>query len=62
MSLLKSANMALSFLLELCMLAALAYWGFQHEALILKIILGVGVPLAVVVIWGVFLAPRSARR
>jgi hypothetical protein len=29
MRLFKSVNLALRFLLELCALAALAYWGFQ---------------------------------
>ena len=29
MEIIKAANLALSFLLELCALAALGYWGFQ---------------------------------
>jgi Protein of unknown function (DUF2568) len=63
MAVLKSANLALAFLLEICMLAAFAVWGFQASLeTVVKIILGVGVPLLAVVIWGIFLAPRSARR
>jgi uncharacterized protein DUF2568 len=62
-SLLKTANLALAFLLELLMLAAFGYWGFQASTeTVVKIILGVGVPLVVVLIWGMFLAPRATRR
>jgi hypothetical protein len=49
--------LTLMFLLELAMLAALAYWGWtQHEGL-LRVILAVGVPLAAAVLWGVFRVP-----
>lgn len=59
---LKSINLAVAFLLELCMLAALAYWGFQAESTLLKIVLGIGAPALAIVIWGLFMAPRSPRR
>ena len=63
MNILKAANLALSFLLELCMLAAFAYWGFTTgTALIAQLLLGIGVPVVVIVIWGIFLAPASTRR
>lgn len=62
MAALKAINAALSFLLELCMLAAFAYWGFQNESPILKIILGIGVPVAIIAFWAIFMAPRSERR
>jgi Zn-dependent protease len=63
MSLLKGANLALAFFLELGMLAAFFFWGIQTgtETLV-KIILGVGAPLLVAVVWGLFLAPKSSRR
>ncbi|MDQ6660257.1 MAG: YrdB family protein [Chloroflexota bacterium] len=61
MELIKSVNLALRFLLELCAVAALAYWGFQSgSGLIMKIILGVGVPLLTVVIWAIFVASNAA--
>ena len=57
---LRSANLALSFLLELCLLAALAYWGFSTQtSTAIKILLGVGTPLLVAVVWGLLLAPRA---
>jgi hypothetical protein len=63
MVLIKSANVAVRFLLELCLLAALGYWGFQTErGLIVKIVLGLGLPLLVAILWGIFLAPASSMR
>ena len=45
------------------MLAAFAYWGFHTgQSTILKIGLGIGTPLLVAVIWGLFMAPNSSRR
>ena len=63
MTIAKSANLALSFILELCMLAALGYWGFKTgSATLVQLILCLGIPLLTAVIWGIFLAPASARR
>jgi 4-amino-4-deoxy-L-arabinose transferase-like glycosyltransferase len=63
MKILRAANLALSFLLELCMLAAFAYWGFTIGAgLFAQLLLGIGVPVIIIVIWGIFLAPASTRR
>jgi Protein of unknown function (DUF2568) len=60
---LHNGNLALAFLLEVLMLAAFVFWGFQASTeTLVKILLGVGVPLVVIVIWGMFLAPRSTRR
>ncbi len=60
---LKMGNLALAFLLELCMLAALVAWGFQTGGSpLVRVLLGVGVPLLVILIWARFMAPSSARR
>jgi hypothetical protein len=57
----KTANLALRFLLELCALVALGYWGFKTGGgLITKLALGIGAPLLAAVVWGTFLAPRAA--
>jgi Na+-transporting NADH:ubiquinone oxidoreductase subunit NqrE len=62
-SILKVANLALSFFLELCMVLAYGYWGFTTGSrLIMQLLLGIGVPLIVIVIWGIFLAPASKQR
>lgn len=63
MSALKRVNLALSWLLEIAMLAAFAYWGLRTgSSLWLKLLLGIGAPVAVIFLWGVLLAPRSGRR
>jgi hypothetical protein len=59
----KLINLGVAFLLELCMLAALGYWGFQTGSSgLVKVVLGIGGPVIAAVIWGFFLAPRSTRR
>jgi uncharacterized protein DUF2568 len=50
----KAANLGLRFLLELCLLAALAYVGLQ-----LNVVLSVVLPVAAAVVWGLFVAPRA---
>jgi hypothetical protein len=60
MSLIQSANLALRFLLELCALAALGFWGFQAGPnLLTKVAFGIGTPLLAAIFWGLFVAPRA---
>jgi hypothetical protein len=60
---LRAANLALRFLLELAALAALAYWGSQAGATVLKnVLLAVAAPLAFATLWGLFAAPKAPRR
>jgi len=59
---LKAVNLGIRFLLELAMLGAICYWGFKtHSSWALKILFGVGLPLLVAVLWGVFIAPKAMR-
>lgn len=63
MNFIKSANIALSFLIELAMLFAFGHYGFQAgQDLALKWLLGFGLPLLVAILWGAFFAPKAARR
>ncbi len=56
----KGANLALRFLLELCALGALGCWGFKtRNGTLTKIVLGVGVPLVAAVVWGTFVSPQA---
>ena len=56
----KNANLALAFFLELGVLAALGYWGFQTgQGTIARIGLGIGAPVVAVVMWGLFGAPKA---
>ena len=60
MELIKGANLLLRFLLELCALGALGYWGFKTgSGTIAKIALGVGAPLVAAVVWAIFVSPRA---
>ena len=60
LELIKGANLLLRFLLELCALGALGYWGFNTgSATITKVVLGIGAPVVAAVVWGTFLSPRA---
>jgi hypothetical protein len=58
----KSANLALKFFLELAALAAFAIWGAESEAGALAVAHAIVAPLIVVLLWGRFAAPRSRHR
>ncbi len=63
MEILKSLNLGLRFLLELCILVIFGYWGFKTGSnAFLKFLLGLGAPVLFAVTWGTFLAPKSAHR
>jgi hypothetical protein len=50
----RAANLGLRFLLELCLLAALAYVGLQ-----VNVVLAVVAPVAAALVWGLFVAPKA---
>lgn len=53
-------NLAVRFLLEVCVLVALAYWGFRTgQSPILKLSLGIGAPVFIAIIWGMFGSPQA---
>jgi hypothetical protein len=56
----ESLTLLVRFLLELCMLAALGYWGFEtDDSAVAQWALGLGVPVAAAVVWGMFIAPKA---
>jgi hypothetical protein len=57
------ANLVLRFLLELAALVAVGYWGFatQH-ALWLRLLCGIGLPVAMAAAWAVFRVPGDGGR
>jgi hypothetical protein len=58
--LIKSANLALRFLLELCALAATAYWGATGDGgRGRRAFLAVAAPVVVGVVWMLFVAPGA---
>ena len=59
MAVVKAANLAVRFLLELGALTALAFWGFRTGEGALRWIIGLGAPLVAAVVWGMFVAPKA---
>lgn len=60
MDIVKALNLLVRFLLELCMLAAVGYWGFKTQSgWTMKILLGIGLPILIAVLWGLFVAPKA---
>jgi hypothetical protein len=55
----KLINLGVRFLLELCGLAALIYWGFHTGEELMKIVLGLLLPLLAAVAWGTFRVPND---
>ncbi len=53
--------MAAHFILELCAIAALGFWGFAAGGeRIARIALGIGAPLASAVVWSLLVAPKAS--
>ncbi|HVN16101.1 MAG TPA: YrdB family protein [Anaerolineales bacterium] len=60
MDVLKMLNLAVRFLLELCLLVVVGYWGFKTQSgWLMKILFGIGLPVLIAVLWGTFLAPKA---
>ncbi|GGR12612.1 YrdB family protein [Deinococcus ruber] len=58
---LKAVLLTLAFALELVMLAAVASWGLRSgTTTAVRLLLGIGAPVAFAVVWGLFMAPRAA--
>jgi hypothetical protein len=55
-----AANDGLRFLLELAVLAAVGSWGFTVADGAARWLLGLGAPLLVAVVWGLFVAPKAS--
>jgi hypothetical protein len=53
-----AAGLTLRFLLEICALITAAAWGFSHDGWAAKLLLGLGAPAAIAVLWGAFVAPK----
>lgn len=52
--------LVIRFLLELCALAALGYWGFHvGDSLATRLVLGLGAPTFAAVVWGAFVSPKA---
>lgn len=63
MAVLKGLNAGLSFAIEIAMLVGFGYWGhWVGNGVLVEWILAIGIPVAAIVIWGLFFAPKSKHR
>ena len=63
MKMLKTINLALAFGLELALLGAMWVWAFATlPDSIWRFVIAIALSAAVIVLWGIWAAPRSARR
>jgi hypothetical protein len=58
----RSANLAVKFLLELAAFAAFAYWGAVTWTGAAAVVAAIAAPAVAVAVWGVFAAPRYCPR
>jgi hypothetical protein len=60
MAIFSSVILLVFFLLELAALFSYGFWGFHLErGWIVKILFGIGTPLVVAVLWGMFVSPKA---
>lgn len=56
-------NLVFRFILEMLALVALFLLGTaSSDSLPIQLLLGLGLPIAVMVVWGLFVAPKASRR
>jgi hypothetical protein len=59
----RKINLGFRFVLEMVALVALFLFGVSlSNQLLIQILLGLGVPLLAVTVWGLFVAPKAKRR
>jgi len=56
-------NLLVSFLLEMGLIILAALWGFQQgESSLMRYVLVIAVPAVIILLWGIWAAPKSKRR
>ena len=55
-------NLILRFLLELSALCSFGFWGWIHGSGLSKILLMLGIPLSMALVWGIFAVPADPSR
>lgn len=59
----RNLNLAFRFILELAVLVGLFLFGVSlSDTLVIQIVLGLGIPVAAMTTWGLFVAPKATRR
>lgn len=60
MELVKTLNLGVRFLLEILALVIFSFWGLHvTNQVVMKIVLGMGIPILVAAIWGIFGSPKA---
>lgn len=63
MGVVKGINLGVIFLMEVAVLAAAGLWGFTFRPqLIWRLLLGLGGPAVLIVLWGMFGAPTASHK
>lgn len=56
----KLIHLGIRFMLEICIMISLCYWGFQTgKGIVMKLILCIITPAIIAFIWGTFLSPKA---
>jgi len=55
-------NLAVRFILEICALAVMAYWGWTQHVGWLRFVLAIGLPVLAAIMWGTFAVPNDRSR
>ena len=59
----RSLNLVFRFVLEMLVLVVLFLLGVSiSESLLFRVVLGLGLPAIVILVWGLFVAPKASRR
>ncbi len=59
----RSLNLVFRFVLEMLVLVVLFLLGVSiSESLLFQVVLGLGLPAIVILVWGLFVAPKASRR
>lgn len=59
----KAVTLIVRFVLELILLFSLGYWGFHLKgSFFLQFVVGLGLPVAAAIVWGLFISPKASGR
>jgi hypothetical protein len=58
----QQANLLVKFLLELAALVAFGWWGSSVGNGVVPVVVAIGLPIVVAVLWALLAAPRASRR
>lgn len=59
MAALKGANLTLRFVLEVCAIFAMGYWGWHAHSGLWRWLLAIGAPAAWIALWALFGSPKA---